>query len=65
MHLVRAGDPWQALRLLGYPLEQDDSESHTAIVRAFHRHFRGDEDDVFDEQDARILYSMTRPATAG
>src|SRR3546814_908265 len=53
-------DPWQALRLLGYPLEQDASEGHPAIVRAFHRRFRGDENDVLDAQDARILYSMTR-----
>jgi N-acetylmuramoyl-L-alanine amidase len=53
-------DPWQALRLLGYPLEQDASEGHADIVRAFHRHFRGDENDVLDAQDARILYSLTR-----
>src|SRR3546814_18018276 len=39
-------DPWQALRLLGYPLEQDASEGHPSIVRAFHRRFRGDENDV-------------------
>jgi len=53
-------DPWQALRLLGYPLEQDDSVGHAAIVRAFHRRFRGDENDVLDAQDARILYALTR-----
>jgi hypothetical protein len=29
-------------------------------VRAFHRHFRGDEQDVLDAQDARILYALTR-----
>ncbi|MDQ2637730.1 MAG: N-acetylmuramoyl-L-alanine amidase, partial [Actinomycetota bacterium] len=51
-----------ALRLLGYPLEQDASEGHPAIVRAFHRRFRGDEGDVLDAQDARILYSLTREA---
>src|SRR5690606_14228551 len=53
-------DPWQALRLLGYPLEQDASEGHAAIVRAFHRRFRGDENDVLDAQDARILHALTR-----
>jgi hypothetical protein len=29
-------------------------------VRAFHRHFRGDENDVLDQQDARILYALVR-----
>ena len=53
-------DPWLALRLLGYPLDQDDSPGHAASVRAFHRHFRGDENDVLDAQDARILYALTR-----
>jgi N-acetylmuramoyl-L-alanine amidase len=53
-------DPWQALRLLGYPLEQDDSANHAATVRAFHRHFRGDENDVLDAEDARILHALTR-----
>jgi N-acetyl-anhydromuramyl-L-alanine amidase AmpD len=53
-------DPWQALRLLGYPLEQDDSAGHADTVRAFHRHFRGDENDVLDAQDARILHALTR-----
>lgn len=53
-------DPWLALRLLGYPLDQDDSPGHAATVRAFHRHFRGDENDVLDQQDARILYALVR-----
>jgi N-acetyl-anhydromuramyl-L-alanine amidase AmpD len=53
-------DPWLALRLLGYPLDQDDTPDHAATVRAFHRHFRGDENDVLDAQDARILYALTR-----
>jgi N-acetyl-anhydromuramyl-L-alanine amidase AmpD len=53
-------DPWQALRLLGYPLEQDDTPGRTATVRAFHRHFRGDEGDLLDAEDARILYALTR-----
>jgi N-acetyl-anhydromuramyl-L-alanine amidase AmpD len=53
-------DPWLALRLLGYPLDQDDTPNHAATVRAFHRHFRGDENDVLDAQDARILFALTR-----
>jgi N-acetyl-anhydromuramyl-L-alanine amidase AmpD len=53
-------DPWLALRLLGYPLDQDDTPNHAATVRAFHRHFRGDEKDVLDAQDARILFALTR-----
>lgn len=53
-------DPWQALRLLGYPLEQDDTPGRTATVRAFRRHFRGDEGDTLDAQDARILHALTR-----
>ncbi len=53
-------DPWRALRLVGYPLDQDGSPGHADTVRAFHRHFRGDENDVLDAEDARILYSLTR-----
>ncbi|NUS39265.1 MAG: N-acetylmuramoyl-L-alanine amidase [Lysobacter sp.] len=53
-------DPWIALRLLGYPLEQDDTPGRTATVRAFHRHFRGDEGAVLDAEDARILFALTR-----
>ena len=53
-------DPWNALRLLGYPLEQDDTPGRTATVRAFHRHFRGDEGEVLDAEDARVLYALTR-----
>lgn len=53
-------DPWNALRLLGYPLEQDDTPGRVATVRAFRRHFRGDEGEVLDAQDARILYALTR-----
>lgn len=48
-------DPWQALRLLGYPLDD-----RAATVRAFHRHFRGTETDALDAEDARILYALTR-----
>ena len=53
-------DPWLALRLLGYPLDQDDSPGRTATVRAFHRHFRGDESGQLDALDAKILYAFTR-----
>lgn len=53
-------DPWLALRLVGYPLDRDDTPGHAATVRAFHRHFRGTETDVLDEQDLRILYALTR-----
>ena len=48
-------DPWQALRLLGYPLDD-----RAATVRAFHRHFRGTETDALDAEDARILHALTR-----
>ena len=48
-------DPWQALRLLGYPLDD-----RAATVRAFHRHFRGTETDALDAEDTRILHALTR-----
>jgi N-acetyl-anhydromuramyl-L-alanine amidase AmpD len=57
-------DPWLALRLLGYPLERDDTPGKTATVQAFHRHFRGDEGDRLDAEDARILHALTRRPTA-
>jgi N-acetylmuramoyl-L-alanine amidase len=50
-------DPWLALRLIGYPLED-----RAATVRAFHRHFRARETDVLDAEDLRILYALTRQA---
>jgi N-acetyl-anhydromuramyl-L-alanine amidase AmpD len=53
-------DPWLALRLLGYPLDQDDTPNHAATVRAYHRHVRGDANHVLDAQDARILFALTR-----
>ncbi len=58
-------DPWMALRVLGYPLEIDRSPGYADTVRAFHRHYRGDEDDVLDAEDARILYALTRLPSAG
>ncbi|HET8819231.1 MAG TPA: N-acetylmuramoyl-L-alanine amidase [Xanthomonadaceae bacterium] len=59
-------DPWMALRLVGYSL--DDTTPHderAAAVRAFHRHYRGidDGDDpaaTLDAQDARILHALVR-----
>jgi len=51
-------DALQALRVLGYPMDDPG-----AAIRAFHRHFRGidSEADVLDAEDARILFSLTRP----
>jgi N-acetylmuramoyl-L-alanine amidase len=48
-------DPWTALRLLGYPLED-----RAATVRAFHRRYRGMETDVLDDEDLRILHALTQ-----
>ncbi|HJR74532.1 MAG TPA: N-acetylmuramoyl-L-alanine amidase [Luteimonas sp.] len=48
-------DPWLALRLIGYPIED-----RAAAVRAFHRHYRGTETDSLDAEDMRILYGLTR-----
>ena len=52
-------DPWQALRLLGYPLGDGGPADRAATVRAFHRHFRGDETDLLDAEDLRILHALT------
>lgn len=52
-------DPWLALRLIGYPLDD-----RAATVRAFHRHFRGTETDTLDAEDARILHALTRDSAA-
>lgn len=46
-------DPWLALRVIGYPLQDRE-----AAVRAFHRHFRGNESEVLDDEDARILHGL-------
>lgn len=48
-------DPWQALRLLGYPLDD-----RAATVRAFHRRYRGMDTDGLDAEDARILHALTQ-----
>ncbi len=47
-------DPWLALRLIGYPLDD-----RSATVRAFHRRFRGTTTDTLDAEDARILFALT------
>ena len=57
-------DPWMALRLLGYSLEDRTPQAErAAAVRAFHRHFRGidDGDDpaaTLDAEDARLLHAL-------
>lgn len=53
-------DPWMALGLVGYPLED-----RAAAVRAFHHHFRGMRGDVLDAEDLRILYSLTQQIESG
>ena len=52
-------DAMQALRVLGYPMDDP-----AAAIRAFRRHFRGmeSEAEALDANDARILFSLTRPA---
>ncbi len=52
-------DPWVALRLIGYPLED-----RAATVRAFHRRYRGTETDELDAEDLRILHALTRLSDA-
>jgi len=53
-------DALAALRVLGYALDLDASSGYADSVRAFHRHYRGDENDVLDAEDARILYALTK-----
>lgn len=50
-------DPWQALALLGYPLED-----RAATLRAFHHHYRGRDSAGIDAEDLRILHALTRPS---
>ena len=47
-------DGWQALRVIGYPLDD-----RAAAVRAFHLRFRGNESDTLDVEDLRILAALT------
>lgn len=48
-------DSWLALRALGYSLDD-----RAAAARAFHLHFRGIETDTLDDEDARILFALSR-----
>jgi N-acetylmuramoyl-L-alanine amidase len=44
-----------ALKALGY-----DTSDLPAAVRAFHRHYRGTETDILDQEDARILFNLVK-----
>jgi len=46
-------DPWTALRLIGYPLDD-----RAATVRAFRNHFRGQSGSELDAEDLRILHAL-------
>jgi N-acetylmuramoyl-L-alanine amidase len=46
-------DPWAALRLIGY-----DLHDRAAAVRAFHRHYCGNEDEQWQAGDAELLYDL-------
>ena len=48
-------DPVQALRLLGY-----SSDDQAAVIRAFHLHYRGFDNETagLDHEDARILHAL-------
>ncbi len=46
-------DPWTALRLVGYPLDD-----RAATVRAFRNHFRGLGGTELDAEDLRILHAL-------
>lgn len=48
-------DPWLALRLFGYPIDD-----RAAAVRSFHLRFRGNDSEVLDDEDLRILHALTR-----
>lgn len=52
-------DPWNALRLLGYPLSD-----RAATVRAFHRRYRGSVGDELDAEDLRTLSSLQQQLEA-
>ncbi|WP_460875468.1 N-acetylmuramoyl-L-alanine amidase [Rhodanobacter koreensis] len=53
-------DPWMAMGLVGYPLED-----RPAAVHAFHNHFRGIGGDTLDADDLRILYNLTQQIESG
>lgn len=52
-------DPWLALRLIGY-----DLDDRAAAVRAYRRHYRGDEADMLDAEDAAILHDLQQQLLA-
>ncbi len=54
-------DPWMALALVGYPLDD-----RAAALHSFHDHYRGAValDDGFDTQDLRILYNLAQQIEA-
>ncbi len=49
-------DAWLALANVGYALDV-----RAAALRAFHHHFRGSDGDTLDDEDGRILFSLTQP----
>ncbi|MCC4608823.1 N-acetylmuramoyl-L-alanine amidase [Xanthomonas campestris pv. zinniae] len=49
-------DPWQALALLGYSLDDP-----AATLQAFHHHYRGNSASTLDAEDLRILHALTGP----
>lgn len=50
-------DPLQAMRLLGYPV--DDLDSAAPAIRAYRMRYRGDDATALDDEDARILHALT------
>ncbi len=50
-------DPWLAMQAIGWPLDD-----RAAAVRAYRRHYRGDEADTLDAEDLRILHSLVEQA---
>lgn len=53
-------DPWMALGLVGYPLDD-----RPAAVHSFRNHFRGMQGDALDAQDLRILYNLAQQIDGG
>ena len=57
-------NPWLAMARIGYPLGAGSPADRAAAVRAFHRRFRGRDDEdnpdvSFDTQDLQILHALT------
>lgn len=53
-------DPWMALGLVGYPLDDRPAAAH-----AFRNHFRGLQGDTLDAQDLRVLYNLAQQIDGG